>query len=94
MYILALGTNGLFLGPPPSAAPRVNNNVQSNFKRQNTVDTATIKENTPRYSGSRPATATAVTSKTSSSQQGTKEFYIDLCLYFGIFEFTILLFEF
>merc|ERR1711936_860191 len=28
-----------------------------------------IKENTPRYSGSRPATATAVTSKTSSSQQ-------------------------
>jgi len=57
-------------GPPPSAAPRVNNNVQSNFKRQNTVDTATIKENTPRYSGSRPATATAVTSKTSSSQQG------------------------
>ena len=59
-----------FSGPPPSAAPRVNNNVQSNFKRQNTVDTATIKENTPRYSGSRPATATAVTSKTSSSQQG------------------------
>jgi len=53
--------------PPPSAAPRVNNNIQSNFKRQNTVDTATIKENTPRYSGSRPATATATTSKT---QQG------------------------
>jgi len=53
--------------PPPSAAPRVNNNIQPNFKRQNTVDTATIKENTPRYSGSRPATATATTSKT---QQG------------------------
>jgi MAP/microtubule affinity-regulating kinase len=47
--------------PPPSAAPRVNNNVPSNFKRQNTVDTATIKENTPRYSGSRPATASATT---------------------------------
>merc|ERR1712223_917819 len=54
-------------GPPPTAAPRVNNNIQSNFKRQNTVDTATIKENTPRYSGSRPATATAASTKT---QQG------------------------
>merc|ERR1712223_306791 len=54
-------------GPPPTAAPRVNNNIQSNFKRQNTVDTATIKENTPRYSGSRPATATAASTKTPSS---------------------------
>lgn len=57
--------------PPPSAAPRVNNNIQSNFKRQNTVDTATIKENTPRYSGSRPATATATTSKTQQGKIGT-----------------------
>ena len=57
----------LFLGPPPTAAPRVNNNISSNFKRQNTVDTATIKENTPRYSGSRPATATAASTKTPSS---------------------------
>jgi len=48
----------------PSAAPRVNNNIQSNFKRQNTVDTATIKENTPRYSSSRPATATPTTKTT------------------------------
>jgi len=61
------GTGTGNAAPPPSAAPRVNNNIQSNFKRQNTVDTATIKENTPRYSGSRPATATAATSKT---QQG------------------------
>ena len=61
--------------PPPSAAPRVNNNIQSNFKRQNTVDTATIKENTPRYSGSRPATATATTSKTQQGKIGTGVFY-------------------
>ena len=50
----------------PSAAPRINNNhAQSNFKRQNTVDTATIKENTARLSAvsSRPATATTPTSK-------------------------------
>lgn len=58
--------------PPPSAAPRVNNNIQSNFKRQNTVDTATIKENTPRYSGSRPATATATTSKTQQAVTSPK----------------------
>ena len=31
------------------------------------MDTATIKENTPRYSGSRPATATAASTKTPSS---------------------------
>ena len=56
---------------PPSAAPRINNNnnsnshTQSNFKRQNTVDTASIKENTARLStiSSRPATATTPTSK-------------------------------
>ena len=64
-------------GPPPTAAPRVNNNIQSNFKRQNTVDTATIKENTPRYSGSRPATATAASTKTPSSSGKLKiEFFI------------------
>ena len=61
--------------PPPSAAPRVNNNIQSNFKRQNTVDTATIKENTPRYSGSRPATATAATSKTPTTQGKISGFF-------------------
>jgi len=58
--------------PPPSAAPRVNNNIQSNFKRQNTVDTATIKENTPRYSGSRPATATAASTKTQQAVTSPK----------------------
>ncbi|XP_040564848.1 MAP/microtubule affinity-regulating kinase 3 isoform X2 [Lepeophtheirus salmonis] len=40
---------------PPSATPRINNNhasttTQSNFKRQNTVDSATIKENASRHS--------------------------------------------
>ena len=67
-----------FLGPPPTAAPRVNNNISSNFKRQNTVDTATIKENTPRYSGSRPATATAASTKTPSS---SGKFFLILRLY-------------
>jgi len=53
-------------GPPPN--PR-NNNIapSSGFKRQNTVDTATIKENTTRYSGmppsSRPSTANAPSTK-------------------------------
>ena len=61
-------------GPPPTAAPRVNNNIQSNFKRQNTVDTATIKENTPRYSGSRPATATAASTTYVSNQVYYKTF--------------------
>ena len=65
----------LFLGPPPTAAPRVNNNISSNFKRQNTVDTATIKENTPRYSGSRPATATAASTKTPSSSGKIVRFF-------------------
>ena len=70
MYQVLFTNVGIFVfltGPPPTAAPRVNNNIQSNFKRQNTVDTATIKENTPRYSGSRPATATAASTKTPSS---------------------------
>ena len=70
-------------GPPPTAAPRVNNNIQSNFKRQNTVDTATIKENTPRYSGSRPATATAASTKTPSSSGKLKiEFFSKNFYYF------------
>ena len=77
--------------PPPSAAPRVNNNIQSNFKRQNTVDTATIKENTPRYSGSRPATATATTSKTQQGKIGTGVLFFFLSLpviFFGTSEFA------
>ena len=54
-------------GPPPTT--RNNNviNTSSGFKRQNTVDPATIKENTTRYSGmppsSRPSTANAPSSK-------------------------------
>ena len=74
------GTGGNGANPPPSAAPRVNNNIQSNFKRQNTVDTATIKENTPRYSGSRPATATAATSKTQQGKIGTVDLF-SICWY-------------
>ena len=56
----------MIAGPPPN--PR-NNNIapSSGFKRQNTVDTATIKENTTRYSGmppsSRPSTANAPSTK-------------------------------
>ena len=74
MFINGFSLFIFFAGPPPTAAPRVNNNIQSNFKRQNTVDTATIKENTPRYSGSRPATATAASTKTPSSS-GLKFFF-------------------
>ena len=78
--------------PPPSAAPRVNNNIQSNFKRQNTVDTATIKENTPRYSGSRPATATATTSTTQQGKIATGVFdfyFLSLAvIFFGTSEFA------
>ena len=47
----------------PTATTVNNNHQQSNFKRQNTVDTATIKENTARIIGSRPATATTPNSK-------------------------------
>jgi MAP/microtubule affinity-regulating kinase len=49
---------------PPTAVPRTNaSSTNSNFKRQNTVDSATIKENTARLSGqttqtpTRPSTA-------------------------------------
>merc|ERR1719414_2050868 len=52
-------------GPPPNN--RNNNVTSSGFKRQNTVDPATIKENTTRYSGmppsSRPSTANAPSTK-------------------------------
>ena len=52
-------------GPQPNA--RNNNVTSSGFKRQNTVDPATIKENTTRYSGmppsSRPSTANAPSTK-------------------------------
>ena len=75
-------------GVPTSAAPRMSNNNHhggqsggSNFKRTNTVDTATIKENTPgRGSGTptRPSTAGTVTPNKSSgidsSGRKTKRF--------------------
>lgn len=57
--------NSVIAGPQPNA--RNNNVTSSGFKRQNTVDTATIKENTTRYSGmppsSRPSTANAPSTK-------------------------------
>ena len=47
------------------------------------MDTATIKENTPRYSGSRPATATAASTKTPSSSGKLKiEFFSKNFYYF------------
>jgi len=53
---------------PPTAVPRSNQTNSSNFKRQNTVDSATIKENTGRlaassgHTPSRPSTASATKS--------------------------------
>ena len=51
----------------PTQNNRNNNVTSSGFKRQNTVDPATIKENTTRYSGmppsSRPSTANAPSTK-------------------------------
>jgi len=57
--------NSVMAGPPPNAK---NNNVTtSGFRRQNTVDPATIKENSTRYSGmppsSRPSTANPPSTK-------------------------------
>lgn len=43
----------------------------SNFKRQNTVDSATIKENTARVSAGRPSAT-----KNSPGQLDTSEFYL------------------
>merc|ERR1719153_50693 len=56
---------------PPTAVPRSTNNNQSttnsNFKRQNTVDSATIKENTARLSQSAATAARPSTAKTPGS---------------------------
>jgi len=56
---------------PPTAVPRSTNNNQSttnsNFKRQNTVDSATIKENTARLSQSAATAARPSTAKTAGS---------------------------
>lgn len=46
----------------------------SNFKRQNTVDAATIKENTARVSASRPSAP-----KNSPGQLDTSEFFSLSC---------------
>merc|ERR1719420_317132 len=59
---------------PPTAVPRTstNNNqtsTNSNFKRQNTVDSATIKENTARLSQSAATPTRPSTAKTPSSHQ-------------------------
>ena len=47
-------------GPQPQVPATQTNNHQSGFKRQNTVDSATIKENSARHT-TRPASAQAKT---------------------------------
>jgi len=72
----APGTNAVGRTPsqagsgPSSAVPRTNNGqAATNFKRQNTVDSATIKENTARlaqssgHTPSRPSTASSASNK-------------------------------
>jgi len=62
---------------PPAAIPRASNNhtTSSNFKRQNTVDSATIKENTARLSqhssGSTPQRSTTA-GQQKSTDNGTR----------------------
>ena len=63
---------------PPTAVPRTstNNNqtsTNSNFKRQNTVDSATIKENTARLSQSAATPTRPSTAKTPSFSSGDGE---------------------
>merc|ERR1719400_238614 len=63
---------------PPTAVPRTstNNNqtsTNSNFKRQNTVDSATIKENTARLSQSAATPTRPSTAKTSSFSSGSSD---------------------
>lgn len=53
-----------------TSAGGVTSTVGSNFKRQNTVDAATIKENSARVSSTRPSA-----SKNSPGQLDTSEFY-------------------
>jgi len=57
---------------PPAAIPRASNNhtTSSNFKRQNTVDSATIKENTARLSQHSSGT-TPQRSSTAGTQKAT-----------------------
>merc|ERR1719295_1076329 len=63
---------------PPTAVPRTstNNNqtsTNSNFKRQNTVDSATIKENTARLSQSAATPIRPSTAKTPSFSSGSSD---------------------
>jgi hypothetical protein len=52
-------------GPQPQVPAPQSNNHQSGFKRQNTVDSATIKENSARLNA-RPASAQAKTATENS----------------------------
>jgi len=63
---------------PSSALPRTNNGqANTNFKRQNTVDSATIKENTARlaqssgHTPSRPSTASSAPNKSETPRSTT-----------------------
>lgn len=61
----------------PTTGGTVTGNTGSNFKRQNTVDAATIKENTARVSASRPSAP-----KNSPGQLDTSEFFSSSCDFF------------
>ncbi|CAH1974975.1 unnamed protein product [Acanthoscelides obtectus] len=67
------GTIGetLRTGPQPQVPTTPSNNHQSGFKRQNTVDSATIKENSARLN-SRPASAQPKTATDNSIQVASK----------------------
>jgi MAP/microtubule affinity-regulating kinase len=67
------GTIGetLRTGPQPQVPAPQSNNHQSGFKRQNTVDSATIKENSARLNA-RPASAQAKTATENSIQPPSK----------------------
>merc|ERR1719471_1120637 len=54
---------------PPTAVPR----TSTNYKRQNTVDSATIKENTARLSQSAATPTRPSTAKTSSFSSGSSD---------------------
>jgi MAP/microtubule affinity-regulating kinase len=58
-------------GPQPQVPAPQSNNHQSGFKRQNTVDSATIKENSARLNA-RPASAQAKTATENSIQPPSK----------------------
>ncbi|XP_063920284.1 serine/threonine-protein kinase MARK2-like isoform X3 [Zophobas morio] len=65
------GGETLRTGPQPQVPATQTNNHQSGFKRQNTVDSATIKENSARHT-TRPASAQAKTVTENSIQPPSK----------------------